>query len=362
MSKFFPDTKIADFDYDLPRAQIAQTPAEPRDSARLMVIDKHAGQMRHQYFRDLPQFLSANDVLVFNQTKVEPRRLFAHKEATGGRVEVLLMEPDSSAGQQGQSRWLCKVRPGIKPGQKLVFLDRAEKPGALAGTVEEITPSGERWIAFNQKPEAVWEEYGALPIPPYIQEYTGDESFYQTIYAKEGGSVAAPTAGRHFTQGLFDQLEEMGVGCEYLTLHVARDTAFPILTVEKAEEVELHSEVVSLSAKTAETITQAKQAGKRIIAVGTTSVRSLEGVAARQLASGSEELLAEYNGPVDLFIRPGHAFSVVDGMITNFHFPRSSLMLLVGAMLGQEKLMAAYQEAVRQDYRFLSFGDAMLIA
>jgi len=362
MAETFPDTKIADFDYELPRAQIAQTPADPRDSARLMVIDKPTGQLRHQHFYDLLQFLSPNDVLVFNQTKVEPRRLFAQKVGTGGKVEVLLMEPDSSAGQLGHSRWLCKVRPGIRPGQKLVFLDRAGNSGELSGTVEEITASGERWIGFNQRPEAVWESYGALPIPPYIQEYTGDETYYQTIYAKDGGSVAAPTAGRHFTQQLLDQLKQMGVGCEYLTLHVARDTAFPILTVENAEEVKLHSELVSLSAQTAERIVEAKLSGKRIIAVGTTSVRSLEGVAAIQVASGSEALLVGYNGPVELFIRPGHEFLVVDGMITNFHFPRSSLMLLVGAMLGQEKLMAAYQEAVRQDYRFLSFGDAMLIA
>jgi len=417
--------QVADFDFQLPKQLIAQEPAEPRDAARLLVCNRQNEHIEHRIFAELDQLLSANDVLVLNQTRVEPRRLFGHKRETGGKVEILLLE------KREDSNWECKVSPGLKIGQVVEIKRQRQTSGrlpSLCAVVVCTNQEGNYLIEFTHPIEKYWQDFGCLPIPPYIKDYQGDPELYQTIYANADGSVAAPTAGRHFTDALFERLKQKGVQIEYLTLHVSRDTAFPIIKQDKVEDVTLHSEWVEITPEVAQRLNQAKQAGKRIIAMGTTSVRSLEGVArisakckANSVKQGSANLIVEsekqdnasaeideschstadchsraggnlanklctrfdtsdqtgvlqvdcldgdqgfligYRGPVDLFIYPGFEFGVIDGMITNFHFPRSTLIMLVSAFLGKDKTLQVYQEAVRQQYRFFSFGDAMLV-
>jgi len=285
--------KVDLFDYYLPKELIAQTPAEPRDSSKLLVYNRLSGAIQHHIFHELDQLLTEQDVLVLNQTQVEPRRLFGHKHPSGGKVEVLLLDKISDdhclsnrvqcseLNAQG-CLWECKVHPGLHAGQRLIFTQQDASIAlktALEAVVIAATDEGNRLVQFNQKVEDVWQVYGILPIPPYITDYHGDAALYQTIYAHDPGSVAAPTAGRHFTQELLNRIKDKGVQIEHLTLHVSRDTAFPIVKQEAVEDVHLHSEWVDLPPDVANRLNVAKNTGKRIIAVGTTSVRTLEGIA-----------------------------------------------------------------------------------
>jgi S-adenosylmethionine:tRNA ribosyltransferase-isomerase len=378
--------QVADFDYDLPPELIAQTSAVPRDAARLFVYDRVGKHIEHRVFDELDQILSEDVVLVLNDTRVEPRRLLGHKTKTRGNVELLLLDRVQAC------RWNCKVHPGLGIGQEVIIISYDAKE-QLTAVVRAINDDGTRVIEFSQPVEDVWDRFGVLPIPPYIRNFSGDQKLYQTVYACVDGSVAAPTAGRHFTPALLERLHDIGIEIEYLTLHVSRDTAFPIIKEERVEDVSVHAEQVSLSAETAARLNAAKQAGKRIIAVGTTTVRTLEGIATKQRnreaikhkniktlnhknneatkqinnvgADSDRRMLTpqlmEYEGKIDLFISPGYEFKFIDGMITNFHFPRSSLLMLVAAFAGHERLLELYQCAIEERYRFFSFGDAMLI-
>jgi len=348
---------VDEFDYDLPRELIAQTPAEPRDAARLLVFDRSTGSISHMVFRDLISCLPQGSVLVFNQTKVEPRRLYGEKARTFGKVEVLLLDC------LAEDRWECKMSPGMDRGGVIIFTPaHGQKGGAssLEGHVIEVTPEGNRIIEFSRPVREVWGEYGVLPIPPYIKGYHGDEQRYQTVYARAEGSVAAPTAGLHFTEELISQVKRSGHEVEFVTLHVSRDTAFPIMKEETVDQVRVHSENVIVTPEVSHRLNEAKRQGRRIIAVGTTSVRTLEGISRR---TGSQALLPEegYSGAVDLFIHPGFEFGFVDSMITNFHFPRSTLFMLICAFGGRQEMQKVYREAVEERYRFFTFGDAMLI-
>ncbi len=349
--------KVDEFDYDLPKELIAQTPAEPRDAARLLVFDRTSGSIRHVIFRDLLDHLPKRSVLVFNQTKVEPRRLFGHKVRTLGKVEVLLLDCLSD------STWECKISPGMDSGGVIDFFPAhgvTAGPDGFQGVIREVTSEGNRIIEFSRPVRDVWKQYGVLPIPPYIKGFHGDEHMYQTVYAREEGSVAAPTAGLHFTDTLMADLRNAGHAVEFVTLHVSRDTAFPIMKEETVDQVSVHSETVLVAPEVAGRLNAAKMEGRRIIAVGTTSVRTLEGIGQKQ--DGTSRLPeAGFAGSVDLFIHPGHAFGFVDGMITNFHFPRSTLFMLVSAFGGMQEMHRVHRSAVEERYRFFSFGDAMLI-
>lgn len=335
--------RTEDFDYELPEELIAQTPAEPRDASRLMVIDKRTGRWRHQIFRDLPAFLRPGDVLVRNNTRVLPARMHGVKAPTGGRVELLLLQRISA------DTWEAMVKPGrrVAPGAVLVFGD-----GKLTAQVLDRTPSGHRIVRFRSVGplDEVLHEVGEVPLPPYIQEKLHDPERYQTVYAKKAGSAAAPTAGLHFTPELLDTLSRYGVVLCDVTLHVGPGTFRPV-KAEFVQDHEMHAEYYEVPEETATAVAAAKRDGRRVIAVGTTSARTLEAYAATGQASGW----------TDLFIYPGYQWRLVDGLLTNFHLPRSSLLMLVSAMLGRENTLAAYREAVAQRYRFFSFGDAMLI-
>ena len=339
--------KTSDFYYDLPPELIAQDPLEDRSSSRLMVLNKETGEVSHHVFREVTSFLEPGDCLVLNNTKVIPARLMGVREETGGAVEVLLLK------RRADDVWETLVRPGKKarPGTKLVFGD-----GLLHAEGLEVVEEGNRLIRFQY--EGIWEEVldrlGEMPLPPYITHKLQDKNRYQTVYAKYEGSAAAPTAGLHFTQELLREVEKKGVDIAYVTLHVGLGTFRPV-KVENLAEHHMHSEYYQVSGEAAEKINRAKESGHRVICVGTTSCRTVES------ACDENGHLEAGCGDTDIFIYPGYRFKVLDALITNFHLPESTLVMLVSALAGREHVLSAYEEAVREKYRFFSFGDAMLI-
>lgn len=338
--------RTSDFDYDLPAEFIAQTPLEPRDAARLLILDRKTGKMCHSVFSQIGQFLRAPDLLVLNETRVIPARLYARKIPTGGRVELLLLQ------RKRELIWEALVGgKGVSTGSRLEI-----EQGPQAVIVDTLG-GARRLVQFAEPIEPLFDRIGHVPLPPYIHSPLKDSDRYQTVYSRISGSSAAPTAGLHFTPQLMDSLREMGTHFTFLTLHVGLDTFAPVMEDDPSKH-QIHTEWCQISQLASEEINRARQAGGRIIAVGTTSVRTLES-AARQAMS--REGLSAYEGPTDLFILPGYRFQVVDAMITNFHLPRSTLIMLVSAFAGREHILAAYDEAKRQGYRFYSFGDAMLI-
>ena len=341
--------RTADFDYRLPAELIAQTPVEPRDSSRLLRVDRSTGMLSHHHFRDLPHLLRPGDLLVHNESRVIPARLFACKP-TGGQVEVLLLRPRS------EQVWEALVRGrAVRVGARLGFLSGpAGEPVGAAAEVLEAGERGLRVLAFERPALALAEAVGQTPLPPYIHQPLRDPERYQTVYARAPGSAAAPTAGLHFTPDLLHRLHEMDVQSAFVTLHVGLDTFRPV-EEERPEDHRMHTEHCSLTPPTARQINQARAEGRRVIAVGTTAVRVLE------TAAGKEHTVEPFLGPTDLFIYPGYEFRAIDGMITNFHLPRSTLLMLVAAFCGKELMDRAYAEAIRLRYRFYSFGDAMLI-
>ncbi len=353
---------IADFDYALPPELIAQTPAEPRDAARLLVLPRTGGPVEHTVFRELGRYLRPGDLLVLNRTRVLPARLHGRRaDAAGGRVELLLLRPDADG------TWEALVRPArrLRPGTPLVFGD-----GRLEAVVVARTAAGTARVRLTPEPtEALLAAIGEMPLPPYIHGWHGDPERYQTVYADTLGSAAAPTAGLHFTPALLAALEAQGVALAYVTLHVGLDTFRPVHEVD-ARAHPMHRERCEVPPAVVAAVQRARAAGGRVIAVGTTSVRALESAAlaaeqssatAPATATPPDPPLAPYAGWTDLYVMPGYRYRVVDGLITNFHLPRSTLLLLVSALVGRERLLAAYAEAIRARYRFYSFGDAMLI-
>ena len=335
----------SDFDYHLPLERIAQTPIEPRHDSRLLVLDRKSGKTRDDIFKHIGDYLNPGDLLVINQTRVIPARLFARKK-TGGRVELLLLK------QREISVWEALVGgKGLRAGVHVLI-----ENGPEVEILEELEGS-ERVVRFLQPVEQMLPSIGEMPLPPYIHEKLHDPERYQTVYARVTGSAAAPTAGLHFTPWLISQLEAQGISFARVTLHVGLDTFAPV-NEESPEEHRIHTEWCELTPETAELINQTKAAGGRVIAVGTTSVRTLESAAA---ASEVEGQVVPFSGQTGLFILPGYEFKVTDAMITNFHLPRSTLLMLVSAFAGREHVLAAYQAAIEREYRFYSFGDAMLI-
>lgn len=343
---------VKDFDYELPEELIAQFPVEPRDTSRLMLMDKKTGAIDHrEHFKDILDELSDNDVLVFNNTKVIPARLYGHRSGTGGKVEVLLLTPC------GENRWECLVKPGAKckVGQVIDFGHIIDGVPQLRGTVTDYTSFDGRVIAFETEGvfDEVIQELGEMPLPPYIHEKLEDQDRYQTVYAKEKGSAAAPTAGLHFTPELLEKIKAKGVQLVFVTLHVGLGTFRPV-SAEQLEDHEMHKEVYEVSEEAANILNQAKREGKRIIAVGTTSVRTLESAT----VNGS---LQAGKGSTQIFIYPGYSYKMVDALVTNFHLPQSTLLMLISALAGREHCLEAYRIAVEEKYRFFSFGDAMFI-
>ncbi len=338
--------KLSDFDYDLPRHLIAQSPARPRDSARLLVLSRETGVIEHRVFRDLPDYLRSGDALVLNNTKVLPARLRARR-ATGGEVEVLLLHPLAGA------QWEALVRPGrrVREGARLVFA-----PGVLEGTAGPRTPSGTRAITLEHRGDLrpILERIGEMPVPPYIERRLEDPDDYQTVYAEREGAVAAPTAGLHFTPALLDGVRRRGTAIAFLTLHVGIGT-FRAVEAENVTAHRMEAECYDVGSEAARTINDARERGGRIVVVGTTGVRALESVA------GDDGTVRAGSGWTDLFITPGFRFRATDALVTNFHLPRTTLLMLVSAFAGRERILAAYAEAIRKAYRFYSFGDAMLI-
>lgn len=335
---------LQDFDYELPDDLIAQTPVEPRDASRLLVLDRRTGRMEHRIFHDILTYLRPGDLLVANDTKVIPARLIGQRE-TGGKVEVFLLHRHS------RDEWEVLVRPGkkLRPGQWATFGEK------LRCEVLSVNEYGGRLVrfAYDGVFETILDQLGETPLPPYIHAKLSNPDRYQTVYAKERGSAAAPTAGLHFTPQLMEAVRARGAEFAFVTLNIGLGTFRPV-RIERIEEHVMHREFYSVSAETAAAVNRTKQAGGRIVAVGTTAVRTLE-TAARQgrLQAGS--------GWSELFIYPGFAFQLVDALITNFHLPQSTLLMLVSALAGRENIIAAYEEAVRRRYRFFSFGDAMFI-
>ena len=337
--------KLSDFMYDLPEDRIAQTPVEPRDHSRLMVIHRDTGDIEHRHFYDIVDYLNPGDCLVINETKVIPARLYGERP-TGGAVEVLLLK------QLGPKRWETLVRPGrkLKPGAEVIFGD-----GRLTCRVLENTDVGGRIVEFDCEGsfEAALDALGEMPLPPYIHEKLQDRDRYQTVYARQEGSAAAPTAGLHFTPELMQRIREKGVDIVPVLLHVGLGTFRPV-KVENIEEHEMHSEYFEVTPDAAERVNAARQRGGRIIAVGTTSVRTLESAA-------QDGRLVAKRGDTNIFIKPGYRFQLVDALVTNFHLPGSTLIMLVSALWDRERILEAYRIAVADGYRFFSFGDAMLI-
>ncbi|MFN8383271.1 MAG: tRNA preQ1(34) S-adenosylmethionine ribosyltransferase-isomerase QueA [Anaerolineales bacterium] len=339
--------KTSDFDYHLPETSIAQTPAEPRDSSRLLVLHRSSGDIEHRLFRDLSLFLRPDDLLILNKTRVIPARIFAQKE-TGGKVELLLLR------RRDELTWEALVGgKGLRVGKK-VFVE-----GGPQAEIMEILDGSERLIKFSEPIEPYFSKVGNIPLPPYIHEKLSDPERYQTVFAKEVGSAAAPTAGLHFTPQLLEELKEKGVRIAYVTLHVGLDTFAPV-TEDNPEEHKIHTEWCELPQETADLINTTKRSGGRVVAVGTTSVRTLES-AGRSLSATSQERIAPFIGPTNIFILPGYQFKVVDAMVTNFHLPKSTLIMLVSGFAGREKILEAYNIAIKEGYRFYSFGDAMFI-
>ncbi|MBN1135922.1 MAG: tRNA preQ1(34) S-adenosylmethionine ribosyltransferase-isomerase QueA [Anaerolineae bacterium] len=345
--------KTGDFDYYLPPELIAQTPIEPRDASRLMVVHRATGQIEHRLFRDVGEYLRSGDLLVANQTRVIPARLRGRKAGTGGKVELLLL------ARRDENTWEALAGgKGLRPGLRIEL-----GGGRLMAEIVAETESGGRLVCFDRPIELLLDELGEVPLPPYVHEPLADRDRYQTVYARIEGSSAAPTAGLHFTPDLLAELRRMGIELAFLTLHIGLDTFRPV----KEEEVEahqIHTEWFELPAPAAEQINRARLEGRRVISVGTTAVRALES-AARGCAPDGEscgwQTVAAYTGRTDLFIYPGYRFRVMEAMITNFHLPRSTLLMLVSAFAGRELILRAYREAIRERYRFYSFGDAMLL-
>lgn len=339
--------KTSDFHFDLPQELIAQTPIERRDGSRLLTLNKTTGETGHLHFYDLPTLLHPGDCLVLNDSRVLPARLIGNRLPSGGAVEIVLLI------DRGDKVWECLARPGrkLKPGTALSFGN-----GILTAQVIGITEGGNRLIRFQY--EGIFlellEHLGKMPLPPYIKEELQDQERYQTVYSRELGSAAAPTAGLHFTRELLEKITDIGVSVCYVTLHVGLGTFRPV-KAEDIQDHEMHSEFCIISAETAETINRTKQSGGRVICVGTTSCRTIESWA------GEDGRLKESAGWTNIFIYPGYRFKVMDCLITNFHLPESTLIMLVSALAGREHILSAYQEAVRERYRFFSFGDAMFI-
>lgn len=339
---------INDFDFNLPEELIAQTPLADRTSSRLMVLDHQKKEIKHQYFRDISDYLEPGDCLVLNDTKVLPARLYGIKEDTGAKVEVLLLT------QEENDVWEVLIKPAkkVKVGTVLQFGD-----GKLRAECIATSDHGGRKLRFTYDGifYEILDELGEMPLPPYIKEQLNERDRYQTVYAKEKGSAAAPTAGLHFTKDLLSELESKGVEIAFITLHVGLGTFRPV-SVENINEHEMHSEFYQMSKETADHLNRVKERGKRIISVGTTSTRTLE-----TIARDHDGKFVEKNGWTDIFIYPPYNFQAVDGLITNFHLPKSTLIMLVSALAGKEFILGAYNEAVKERYRFFSFGDAMLI-
>lgn len=333
--------KTSEFDYHLPPELIAQTPIEPRDAARLLQLDRSSGAIGHHHFFDLPDLLRPGDLLVANESRVIPARIFAHKVGTGGAVEILLLR------RIDEVTWQALLR-----SHRIHVGARIELRLDLTAEVIAISPTGERVLRFNQPIEAHLSELGVMPLPPYIHAPLLDPERYQTIYSHTLGSAAAPTAGLHFTPRLLERLRERDIHLIQVTLHVGLDTFKPVET-DDVEQHHIHTEYMEVTEEVAAQIRQVKADGRRVIAVGTTSVRVLETIGERGLAA--------FVGDTRLYIYPGYEFRVIDGMITNFHLPKSSLLMLVAAFAGKERIDRAYAEAIDQKYRFYSFGDAMLI-
>ena len=338
---------VEEFNYELPSELIAQTPLKKRDESRLMVLDKETGDIEHKHFRDIISYLEPGDTLVLNDTKVLPARLYGEKEETKAMIEILLLK-----NIEGDT-WECLVRPArrIKEGSVVDFGN-----GKLKATCVKVLNEGIRHFTFSYEGIflEVLEELGTMPLPPYIHEQLEDQSRYQTVYAREVGSAAAPTAGLHFTKELLEEIEKKGIHICYITLHVGLGTFRPV-SVDNVEEHEMHSEFYQMSREVAEVLTETKKQGKRIISVGTTSTRTLETI----MSVYGE--FRECSGWTNIFIYPGYEFKAIDCLITNFHLPKSTLVMLVSALAGKENILHAYQVAVKEKYRFFSFGDAMFI-
>lgn len=344
--------RTSDFDYQLPLELIAQTPIEPRDASRLLVLDRVTGRIEHSHFFQVLDYLHPGDVMVFNQSRVIPARLHGHRTDTGGKVELLLLRQESPGIWQALGQPGRRLRPGVvvtleAPGGGLSL--NAEVVAVRADGIKIVRLASEEGINL----------LGEMPLPPYIHQRLADPERYQTVYSRQPGSVAAPTAGLHFTEPLLQRLRQAGVELTFVTLHVGLDTFRPVHGEDPTEH-KIHTEYYELNAEVADTLNRARREGRRVIAVGTTSVRVLEQVARRMLELGQNQL-EPCRGQADLFILPGHQFRMVDAMITNFHLPRSTLLMLVSAFAGRELVLRAYQEAIAHRYRFYSFGDAMLI-
>lgn len=340
--------RTSDYYFDLPQELIAQDPLEDRSSSRLLMLDRKSGKVNHNVFKNITEYLNPGDCLVLNNTKVIPARLLGVKEDTGAAVEVLLLK------RKENDVWETLVKPGkkLRPGAKMVFGD-----GLLKAEVQEVVEEGNRLVKFYY--DGIWEEVldqlGEMPLPPYITHKLQDKNRYQTVYAKYEGSAAAPTAGLHFTKELLDELEEKGVKLAYVTLHVGLGTFRPV-KVDNVLNHHMHTEYYQVSQKAADIINETKQNGGRVICVGTTSCRTVES------AADEKGRLEECCGNTDIFIYPGYRFKVLDGLITNFHLPESTLVMLVSAFAGRKNVLSAYEEAIKEGYRFFSFGDAMFIA
>ena len=339
--------KTSDFYYDLPQELIAQDPLEDRSSSRLLHLSMKDGSVEHRHFTDILDYLKEGDCLVVNDTRVIPARLYGHKEETGALIEILLLK------RKENDIWECLVKPGKKarPGAKLVFGD-----GILKGEIIDVVEEGNRLIQFQYEGifEEILDQLGEMPLPPYITHKLEDKNRYQTVYAKNDGSAAAPTAGLHFTQELLQKVQEKGVKIAHVTLHVGLGTFRPV-KVDDVENHHMHSEFYVVEEDQAKLINDTKKQGGRVISVGTTSCRTLES------ATDEDGVLHPGSGWTEIFIYPGYQFKVLDGLITNFHLPESTLIMLVSALAGREPVLAAYEEAVQQRYRFFSFGDAMMI-
>ena len=339
---------LKDFYFDLPQELIAQDPLEDRSSSRLLVLDKETGAVEHRVFRDIVSYLRKGDCLVINDTKVIPARLYGVKEGTQAKIEVLLLK------RRADDVWEVLVKPGRKarPGAVIQFGE-----GLLTGKVIDVVEEGNRLIQFSYQGifEEILDQLGQMPLPPYITHQLKDKNRYQTVYAKHEGSAAAPTAGLHFTEELLKQIEEKGVKIAHVTLHVGLGTFRPV-KVDNVQDHHMHSEFYIVEEEEAKKINDTKKAGGRVICVGTTSCRTLES------AAGEDGVLKAGSGWTDIFIYPGYRFKILDALITNFHLPESTLVMLVSALAGREHVLAAYEEAIRERYRFFSFGDAMFIA
>lgn len=359
--------KTSLFEYHLPPELIAQTPVEPRDASRLMVVHRRSGDIEHRTFRDIASYLRAGDLLVLNHTRVIPARLFGHKVGTGGRVELLLLS------RRDEQTWEALAGgKGLRPGT-VVELAAPPRPEAAGGEraggtpiraeIVAETPAGGRVVRFDRPIEPLLADLGEVPLPPYIHRPLADGERYQTVYARVEGSAAAPTAGLHFTSELLLDLRQAGIELAFVTLHIGLDTFRPVKE-DEIEDHRIHTEWLELGTGVAEQVNRARLEGRRVIAVGTTAVRALESAARGACGEGETcgwRTVAAYTGPTDLYIYPGYRFRVVEAVLTNFHLPRSTLLMLVSAFAGRDLIMRAYHEAIRERYRFYSFGDAMLL-